>query len=83
MDDLGGLFQPYESMIPAGGIQLTLVMLGWSSWAVEWERVGGLGDLREGTFSAHIKIVCPPFPTSPPPHLARELQGQNKETVVG
>lgn len=40
VDDLRGSFQPYDSMIPAGGIQLTLVMLGWSSWAVEWEGVG-------------------------------------------
>lgn len=39
VDDLRGSFQPYDSMIPAGGIQLTLVMLGWSSWAVEWEGV--------------------------------------------
>lgn len=51
-DDLQGPFQSYDSMIPAGGIQLTLVMLGWASWAVGWEgwRCRGLGKAH----SQHI-----------------------------
>lgn len=49
-------------MIPAGGIQLTLVMLGWASWAVEWEGVG------MHTADAHARMLRP-LPPLPAPHL--------------
>lgn len=52
-------------MIPAGGIQLTLVMLDWPSWAVEWEGVG-MKMTGEGPLSAHITT---PHPLSAPPPL--------------
>lgn len=65
-DDFQGPFQFCDSRIPAGGIQLILVMLGWrlATWAVEWEGVGWMRP-EEG-HSQHTPAHTVPFLPSLP-----------------